>query len=275
MNVFGSEKKTRARRSGLRGFPFPLASALLLLAAAAAEGGFDSEQRRCRDAIARGGLKLASTAIAATARCHADRNTGRISPSIDCNDLAQADTRGLVSRARDRFAARVAGARGRCVGPTVTPARAGHVSCPAPCDVDYPAITNFDDVAGCTACLVESEVEALALFTSGAPAAPLDASELRCHRFVIKSVATHHRLVTSRRRACRKASEQRGAVTAGSCASDPVAGQQSSANRALAKISQVCSGANLGLLTSCDSDDAGGLAACVVGDTERSADLVV
>jgi hypothetical protein len=275
MNFFGSEKKNRAPRSGLRGFSFPLASALLLLAAAAAEGGFDSEQRRCRDAIARGGLKLASTAIAATARCHSDRNTGRISSSVDCNDLTEADTRGLVSRARQRFVARVAGARGRCGGPTVTPARAGHVSCPSPCNDEYPAIVNFDDVAGCTACLVESEVEALALFTAGSPAVPLDASELRCHRFVTKSVATHHRLVASRRRACRKASEQRGAVTAGSCASDPVAGQQSSANRALSKISQVCSSANLGLLASCDSDDAAELAACVVADTERSADLVV
>ena len=239
-----------------------------------AHAGFDAAQRRCRDTIAKSGMKLVAAAVSAIASCHKDRNTDRIDATIDCNILAEADDRGRVARARSKMIARVAGPRGRCSGPTLSPGSVSHIACPAPCDVTYPTIETFDDVASCAVCLVESEIEALALHIGSPTLVPLGRDEERCHSAMSKAVASHHGLVLSRRRKCQKRAERDGASTAASCAAGEADGAVSSRASHRAKITRSCTDADLAQLDSCETSDPEALADCALLGGDTSADLL-
>jgi hypothetical protein len=240
--------------------------------AASAEAGFDAAQRRCRDTIAASGTKLAAAATQAVASCHKARNVGRLPASTNCNSLTEADDRGRVARARQKLTDRVAGPRGQCTGPTLSPGQVSHIACAAPCDVSYPTVETFNDVAGCAACLVESEVEAMARYAGGTPPVPLSREVERCHATLTKGLTKHHRRVLSRRRKCQKRAEAKGTVTAFACGAGEADGATSSRVSTSAKIARRCADANLTQVDSCETSGPEVLADCALLESVRSAD---
>lgn len=195
-----------------------LGAAVGLTVAASADAAYDSAQLKCRSSLAKQGTKLASAAHKAIATCHRLRLKGVVSESTDCNDLAQADTRGKVERAEDALA--------RVVGVACTdqvPAELGYTGCPFPCHDDVPSLDDMGDVGSCTACLVRSLVSGAAESALGSPGVPLagGSTDLKCHSTIAKQQSIFLSAILKERVKCQTKEEREGAIEIDDCEAAP------------------------------------------------------
>jgi len=144
----------------------------------------------CRKTISKVGAKYVKTIQKTIVGCHKRRNAGKISESVDCNDLALADDKGklpvLAQRTRDAI---TGDANCGASGPQVL-AQFGR--CPAPLETiddggPTTGIDDFDQLADCVLAHADLLTESTAAEVLGLPAVPLDADAAKCHATLAKS----------------------------------------------------------------------------------------
>lgn len=241
-------------------------ASLALVGSDAQAQGFDKDQLKCRSALAKGGAKLAGAIGKAVTTCHKLRSSGKgIMPSADCNDIATADTKMLVSKAETALRDASGGAKDKCTG--VSPAAIGWDACPAPCSGDVPTIADMSDVADCLICLVRDESVSTYETTLGMPSAPLGGIEAKCHSTVGKVASKHLATVVKMRSKCQGKAEKKDAVTTtDDCAAETSTAIDKSADKLGLLITKSCVAATIADLDSCSGGSLTTLQNCVRDD---------
>ena len=106
------------------------------------------EDAKCRSRVGKGVRRLSDSVIKSGLACHHDRMLGRIPAAIDCNNPESHPSLNRIIRSREKLAKLTARA---CDG---DPADNGYLVCPEPCGAI--AISSYDDVASCLACVTEN-----------------------------------------------------------------------------------------------------------------------
>ncbi len=136
----------------------------------------------CRESIAKATTGYLVSVLKAHERCHKKRSKGRLAPSIDCNDLAQADPAGRLANKRHTAIARIlAGCEG---AQSLLPE---YARCPSPAaDADdggaTDGIDDLDELGACMVGLAEGLGARAAREVLGAPAAALSKNVAKCQK---------------------------------------------------------------------------------------------
>lgn len=246
-----------------------------LAGAPSVESAYDAGQGRCRAAIAKSGSAFARTALRIAAQCHRDRLAGRIASQTDCSAIDDVDSRGLLERQRLRSERLVLRS---CGGESVSPARIGHLSCLAPCDIEVPEVEDVGDVLACALCGAQREAEVLTSLAGGIPPETLSTADRRCHEVALATTSAELGRILKVRASCQRKREKSGAIDEATCAALSTEGDSRARARATAKIERRCADADPTEIFSpseCASEDASGLAECLLDATRRSADIVM
>ncbi|MBI5504774.1 MAG: hypothetical protein HY899_08215 [Deltaproteobacteria bacterium] len=255
-----------------------IAAAIVAASPSAAPAAFSDAALTCRAAISRGGSKLATTAYKTVATCHKQRDRDAGAAGTDCNDISQAGAvKQQVAGAVAKLASSVGGASDRCAG--LIPADLGYYNCPAPCDVEVPALTTFSDVADCVSCVVQEQVSTITTDALGSPVPALDAADGKCHSALSKTQGKQFGAVLKTRNKCQDNAEKRGGVEdLSSCTggADTAGDAKIGTGRAKAEasIASACQPADRGNLDTCDPTLISGLQACVLGSAESAGETV-
>jgi len=243
--------------------------ALIVRSESAYGFAYTLDELRCRETVAASTGKLATTCASVLAACHRKRSAGQLVATTDCNSIAAVDT-GKIDAATQSLFARVAAA---CTG--VDPAGVAYFQCPAPCSATVPVIDAFDDVAACLDCLARTVTEDMTEASQGAPSPPLYARARTCHAAVGKRQSKHFKTFLRERYACQKAAEDAGADDLSVCANaDPRGRIELSRTLGVQSVIDGCTGADLGVVDSCETANTQALAACVLDDAERQGQVV-
>lgn len=240
------------------------ASLALVAPATDATAALDPGVVSCRATVAKAGGKYVKTVQKVLAGCHKNQAKGKDS-GLDCNDLSSADTpKGKAAKAAGKVAP---GLAKKCGG--VVPADAFYGTCPAPCDAVVASIANFDDVAACLVCLVDTATETLSTDLQGAPTQPLDKSDAKCNDGIGKAYGKLLGTIVKEVTKCQANAEKKdGAETITDCTDtqfpqDKVVTAQ---GKAVGGVSNACLAANFGNLDTCAAGQVD-TANCVRDDT--------
>ncbi len=240
------------------------------LAPYAAEAEFSDAALSCRAAIAKNSVKLVQTLGKVQAKCRAGRVSGKLDPFTDCDDLADADPRGKAEKAADKLRDAVGGDRDRC--DALVPSDLLYYGCPAPCDVETPAIASFSDVADCVVCLAEQEVVAMHGASQGTPVVPLTKPDAKCNGAIAKSQGKYLSSLLKERSKCQKSMQADGAIDPTACAdADPKSKLAGARTKGEDGIDKKCAVATLANLDSCTTSSVAALQTCVLDDAEARA----
>ena len=251
------------------GFLAVTMAALLALAVVGDAQAYDKFQQKCRATIAKTGSKLASTVAKTLGSCHKGRVKGKIGSSFNCNDIADADNKGKVAKAEAKMIAGVGGAKDKCPQAVVgSPDSLGFWSCPSPCDVTVPAITDYSDVAHCVICVMETSVQAMSAASQGAPAIPMTKDDGKCHGAIGKFQGKHLSTILKVRTKCQSSAEKGGTEDNSGCvAADPKGKIGKARSKGEGGLDKSCTAADLVAVDTCAAD-VPGLKTCVYDDSD-------
>ena len=237
---------------------------VVLVSAGAATAAFDVDEQKCRDTIAKQGIKLATVATKTFASCHKRRVAGSVSSMTNCNLVAEADTKEKIAKLSQKL---VDKAVDKCAG--FTPADLLYVSCPSSCNAEVPSISDFTDVTDCVVCIAQLGAEQLSINGQGLPSLSLDQAESKCHSGIGKNQNKHFKTLLKERRKCQKTAEKAGAMDTASCASADPKGKIAKARiKGEEKNTSACTGVNLFSLDSCGESSVAELNSCVFSTSE-------
>lgn len=229
-----------------------------------AEAQFSKEVLKCRATVSKSISKLSTTAAKTIVGCHKNRDKGKVDVGVDCNDLAQADTKSKVQKAEDKARELIPS---KCVDISVD--EAGFAVCGAPCEVAVPAVGNFSDVASCLVCQAKTAAESATGNAQGGPAAtPLsDKDEAKCHGTVGKAGLKYFSSILKERLKCQSSAEKEGTTSSEACRNAAIGKLTTARTKAIDGILPKCEGVNLDNLNTC-SNDLQTMATCVVDEDE-------
>ncbi len=248
------------------------------LAPADAGAAFTKTELKCRSAVAKGGAKIATTAMKAVQGCHKKRDKDGSLSATDCNDIDQADAaKNKVAGLVTKLNASVGGSADRCVGLTTT--ELNYHRCPAPCDAEVPSIDDFSDVALCVTCLAKAHVEDMTGQALGSPSPPLNKADGKCHGSLSKNQSKLFSTVLKTRVKCQSGAEKKAGVeTLASCINgadskgdSKIAGLRSKGELGIAIA---CQPANRPGLDSCATTSLTGLQNCTLDAAQSAAEFV-
>ena len=252
-----------------------MAGILALALVGDVQASYDKYQQKCRSTLAKNGSKLAATVAKTLGGCHKNRAKEKISSSVDCNDISQADIKGKVAKTESKLRDAIGGAKDKCPQSVVgTPGDLHFHFCPAPCDVTVPAIATFADVAECQICLIETSVQAMSASGQGAPGIPMGKDEAKCHGTIGKTQGKHLATILKERTKCQSGAEKGGDEDNSSCiAADPKGKIAGARSKGESSFDKSCTAADLSSVGSCAADLAS-LKTCVFDDSDtRGSDL--
>ncbi len=165
----------------------------------------------CRSTLAKSVLKLTRTSLREQAQCHRLRMLAALPSSVECNDFDS-----LPENSRDKIEGVVAKLRSKaargCRAASL-PAGNGYTTCPAPCDGI--AVTNYDGVGSCLACLVRDRVDATGVIIYGTPPTPgTETDEQSCQNSLAAALETHFKGRFGEQIRCQK-KQDKGKLAAG------------------------------------------------------------
>jgi len=212
------------------------AVAILLTAqlASAANPVFLSENAAdCRAGVAKSYQKLMKTALKVLTGCHKSKDKGDEEfASIDCNDMAQADTKGKFAKARDKhMAANAKACEDANLSGGANVGKEWYISCPIPgCTNGTGPVANpmqtMSDVGACQACEVAFVAGQLTSATLGSPAqGSLDDGQKACRGAIEKSYPKYLSALLKNDTDCQAAADLQhlcynGSYTATGCLAD-------------------------------------------------------
>jgi len=133
-------------------------SAALVALVPGAAGAQSSAERQCRASISKAMNKYVGSVFKAIGKCHKARNTGKKPLSVDCNDVAQADSGGKLAHGRALLITAVASPASACQQAPGLLAQWGRCPSPAQAIDDGEAtdgIDSYDELGQCLAALVD------------------------------------------------------------------------------------------------------------------------
>jgi hypothetical protein len=262
----------RSRRLGISLAAIALAH---LVGAPVADAAYDGAQRRCRSAIVRAGTSFARTSLRIATQCHRDRLAGRIASGTDCGAIESVDERRLLERERLRSESLVLAS---CSAPSVSPARIGYLSCPAPCDTEVPEIGGVEDVLACALCGARREAESLISLAAGTPAAALPVEGRRCLETALRTASTEFGRHLKLHGSCQRKHEKSGEIDEATCAELSAEVDSRDLQRAIGKIERRCASADPGQVfasSDCAGEEASEVAGCILEAAGRSATIIM
>jgi hypothetical protein len=202
----------------------------------------------CRSHLFAGAVKLGRDTIKQLGKCHSQRLNGQLPASTDCNQESSAPWAEL--RQRDAVSLHIR-ARKRCdVPPASSPAALGFASCPAPCNVQVPAITTYADVADCLECQTYRIAENLSTAVFGTPTLPAGDEE-PCWARLTRVVRHYIGVVFKAQRACQLSQDKGDLPPSVDCRTYDPHGRVAVAVDLIASGVAYCSEADLVALDSC------------------------
>ncbi|HYC53852.1 MAG TPA: hypothetical protein VEL28_02825 [Candidatus Binatia bacterium] len=196
------------------------AAAFVLTALPAPAEALSENETECRLAIAKSMATYTRAVLRVTKKCHHRRSSGKLESTIDCNDLAQADTRNKLPEYRTLVLERIGGAGSPCAQTPGLLSR--YPSCPAPAQSAdnggaTTGIDSFAEVAQCLMALTDEEIGALAAETAGSPQSTLSEGALACQTAISEGIKKIVKRYMRERRLCQRNLDQSGGGIEYSC----------------------------------------------------------
>ena len=193
----------------------------------------------CRAAIAKSVGKYVGSAFKVTQACHRSRSKGKISPAIDCNDVATADSRGKLVKQRSKVDSVIAGSSGPCAGQASL--LASYARCPSPAaDADdggaTDGIDSFAELADCLIGLSDGLVGRASLEVLGRPAGALNPDTAKCQTTLGKAFSRVVKTTGKERSRCQRSRDQQGLGLSYGCAGKDERGKIAKARAKLGKL---------------------------------------
>lgn len=249
------------------------------LLAASSHAAFDKAELKCRKAVAKGFLKVVSTADKVSIGCHKTRDKAPGLIGTDCNDLGPnpglpggGDLKSKLGKAQQKLIDTPAS---KCVGLDNTLADL-FVSCPEPCATELGLpnpLTTLDEAVQCLACYGGDVVEAknAAILDSPDPAL-LSSDDQKCRGAIAKGYAKYLSTILKTRTKCQDGLDKGGAMELdANCQTSGDPDGKGKIAKALAKaeslIDQSCPTAALATLGSCATTDLADLKTCLQSET--------
>jgi hypothetical protein len=255
-----------------RGAAIPLFVALTLCATSTAHAQLNKVDQKCRSTIAKSFAKAVSSANKVSTGCHKNRNSGKIVTGTDCNDLAQADTKGKFGKAQAKLDGAI---QKSCedAGASVSLVE-NWPSCPEPCatstGVPNP-MTTFQNVSDCLQCLAADIVSRRNTVQLGMPASlAADKDAQKCAGAIAKNYAKHFSTLVKERQTCQKDEDKSGNNELQPCdVQDPKGKILAAQTSAAAAVADACGApVDLNDIDSCSATDVASLNACVLAEDD-------
>lgn len=232
----------------------------------------------CRDGLAKGEAKYTKLALKTVQRCHLERSTGKRSLGDDCNDLAQADSRGKLARARTKLGSKMSSG---CNGAeSLLPA---YTACPDPSStVDdggaTTGIDDFDEVAQCVLALAGEHAGGVTLDAMGIPDERLLQALAACQAALGRGASALVQAHLAEGRSCERSSDAAGGESGYSCDGSDSKGRIARARGTLGEmVFDACDfipSSELAKLLAC-SDTSDGLAECARASADLHGDAMI
>lgn len=231
----------------------------------------------CRDSIAKSIASYTASVSKVVLTCHQRRSAGKRPIDDDCNDVDQADARGVLAGRRAQVLGTIVSA---CAG--AESLLAGYTGCPAPASsVDdagaSAGIDGFEEVGDCVLALADAHAGALARDAQGDPAQRLLDPLRKCQGKLGKGVNLVTRAYLQERRRCQKLKDNAGGGMPYACDSVDSRGRiAKSRSRFEAKVRVACafSPEVVAKLGACAADSASLLACARSSADAHAADLI-
>lgn len=235
----------------------------------------------CRRALASNVLKLTSTILKESTKCHRARMAGdtAVPATVDCNDAAALPERSLarIAKAEAKLATF---ADARCAAFGYAPADLGYATCTAPCDtIDILDFSGPHSVSACLACQTRAHIATAGAAIYGAfPDPPLlDAASLAlgCQGEIGRQLVRVQLTRMQQQQKCQTAKDKGKPPTtaATDCLTADLRGKVAKADALVLGALGVCSSESLLTLTSC-AETASEERDCVVAAAADAADAL-
>lgn len=226
----------------------------------------------CRQDLHKLSASLTRDILAQLGRCHVQRTAAKISPEVDCNDIANAPSPDRIARSVAKLTAR---ARQACAqrADVPPPSGLGYDDCPIPCGSVTIAEDYESGVAACFDCVAQERAQELLSGAVGLPSLPLETGVARCHTQMVAAVFKYASLRMGMQRRCQGLVDLGRLDVSTDCTTyDPTGRLALSRNRVAASISR-CDDAALAGLDACDATMPA-VADCLADRSEVAADAV-
>ncbi len=234
-----------------------------LACTSAAEAVLGAAERECRATIAKRGVVLARTVGKVISKCERDRAACKVTDTVNCTDLAQADLQGKVSAAAGKLVDKVSGPKGACVGVDGDLLDL-YSACPAPCTHTLPVLSSFAGVASCVACMAETQVAGMERASQGSPPAPMGRDDAKCHRAIGQWQNKHLVTLLRERTKCQRDEDRLGNEDIAGCTVFDGAGKIAATRlRGEIAVEKSCAAADLAEVTSCSEESIEDVSTCV------------
>ncbi len=260
-----------------------IAALVLAFGVPTADAQMTKDEAKCRGTIGKNVTKYVATAWKAVGGCHKSRDKGKIASATDCNDMAQADTKGKLTKAAAKFRDSIGGAKDKCADKTTgnpfTNVLDQYGRCPAPAQTTddggaTDGIDDFSELSECLLGLADATVEMASKAINGLPANPtgLSKDQLKCRGAIGKNAGKLVATVVKERSKCQAATDKSLGPISWVCGSaDPKLKIDGTASKTNAAIAKACIGskAELDAIDSC-GDTVAQLQQCVTNDVALS-----
>ncbi len=205
----------------------------------------------CRDFIAQKVVALEDIVLREQIKCHQNRSSGALDPSVDCSNPDGASFPGAATVAKS--ASKLTSGIGTKCASASTPANNGYASCPSPCDATVPSIARYSDVAACLICQTTAEATTAiqAAYGMNPPIQETKNTAWKCQNtYAGTAMRTYVKKRLTEQRKCQN-KEDKGKIGTTDCMTADLTAAIATAAAKLATTIAKCSNSDLAALTSC------------------------